>query len=122
MATASSPAIAVLATSKCRAEARALSISAQTQQSVVPWLDPDSSVLERASTVLVDLDTNLEAALKLIRGAVTQHPHIPVVVLGLLESQERIVELAQAGASGYVSPNASFEEMLSVVKSARHGE
>jgi len=122
MATASSPAMAVLGTSKYRAEALALSLSAHTEQDVVPLTQPELSVLARTSTVLVELDMNLESALKLIRDITIQHPDATVVVLGLLESEVSIANLAKAGACGYVPADASFRELLSIIQSARKGE
>ena len=122
MATASSPAIAVLARSKYCGEALALSMAAHTDQEIVPLIEAESSVLARSSTIVVELDANLESALKLIRDVATQHPDSVVVVLGLLESEESIVKLAEAGACGYVSASSSFREMISIVQSARKGE
>src|SRR5438876_2507305 len=122
MATASHPAIAVLASSRYRAEAIAFSISAHTDQNIFPLTQSESSGLSNFSTVLVQLDLNLESTLELVQHANTQCPDATVVVLGLAESTESIVRLAEAGASGYVPANASFAEMLSIVQSARKGE
>jgi DNA-binding NarL/FixJ family response regulator len=122
MATPPPPTIAVLARSKYRAEALALSISAHMPQSAFALNWSERSELDQYSTFLVDLDMNIEAALKVIRETVARRPHTTVVVLGLLESAENIVTLAEAGASGYVAAAASFEEMLSIIKTARRGE
>lgn len=122
MATAPRPAIAVLAESRYRAEALALSMSAHTEQDIFPVTELESSVLARSSTVLVEVGMNFESAIKLIRHASAGCPDATVVVLGSGESEERIAKFAEAGASGYVPANASFKEMLSIVHSARKGE
>jgi two-component system nitrate/nitrite response regulator NarL len=116
------PAIAVFARSRCRAEALSLSISVRTEHTAFPLNPPELVSLECCSTLLIDVDTNIEPALELVREVVTVHPGTTVVVLGLSESEESIVKLAEAGASGYVSARSSFDEMISVILSARHGE
>jgi DNA-binding NarL/FixJ family response regulator len=122
MATASPSIITVLAASVFRAEALALSISRSIQQEVAFVTEPWSRACVLSSKVIVEVDTNIDATLDLIRHATSQRSDAAVVVLGFLESEEQIAQLAEAGANGYVPAHASFQEMLSVVQSARKGE
>ena len=122
MATPSRPTIAVLATSRYRAEALALSISAHSEHDAYPLTQAESSVLACCSTILLELDVNMESVLKLVRDTTVEYPDATVLVLGFVESEEGVVKLAEAGASGYVPADASFQEMLSIIQSARHGE
>ncbi len=101
MATPSRPTIAVLATSRYRAEALALSISAHSEHDAYPLTQAESSVLACCSTILLELDVNMESVLKLVRDTAVQYPDATVLVLGF---------------------DASFQEMLSIIQSARHGE
>jgi two-component system nitrate/nitrite response regulator NarL len=116
------PAIAVLATSKYRAEALALAISAHSKNIAFPLIQGESALPARCSTILVEFEVSLESAIQLVRDTSVQHPDATLVVLGVAESEENIVKLAEAGASGYVPANASFREMLSIVESAQKGE
>jgi DNA-binding NarL/FixJ family response regulator len=122
MATPSRPNIAVLATSRYRAEALALSISAHSEHDAYPLTQLESSVLACCSTILLELDVNMESVLTLVRDTTAQYPDATVLVLGFMESEEGVVKLAEAGASGYVPAGASFQDMLSIIQSARPGE
>jgi DNA-binding NarL/FixJ family response regulator len=114
--------ITVLGRSRYRIEALALSISAHTERDIFALTEPGSDILSESSTVLIDIGVNVESAIQLIHDTVTRRPDVAVVVLGLAEPEDTIARLAEAGASGYVSANASFEEMLSIVHTARKGE
>jgi DNA-binding NarL/FixJ family response regulator len=122
MATDQPPAIAVLAANKYRAEALALSISVHSELDALALTQAELAVLAYFSMVLVEVDMNLEASLKVIRSIAAHCPDATLVVLGLLESDESIVKLAEGGASGYVPANASLQEMLSIIQAARKGE
>lgn len=122
MATISKPGIAVVAQKKYRGEALALSIAKRTSRTVVPLTKLDSTVLTRCLRILVESDANLEGTLKLIREVTTNHPNLVLIVLGSLESEEDIAKLGDAGACGYVPADASFEEMLTIMRTARTGE
>jgi DNA-binding NarL/FixJ family response regulator len=120
MASDSPSIITVLAASAFRAEALALSISRKIQQKVSFMTEPRPGTC--SSKVIVEVDTNLDATLDLIRHATSQRSDAAVVVLGAVESEEQIARLAEAGASGYIPAHASFQEMLAVIHSARKGE
>lgn len=122
MATDSTPDIAVLAQRRHSGEALALSIAKRTSRMVVALTGPDSSVLTSCSRVLVESDLHLESTLKLIREIKLAHPNVVLVVLGSSESEEDIAKIADAGACGYIPANASFEEMLSLLRTVRTGE
>ncbi len=62
-------------------------------------------------TNIVEWIHNLEAAA----------PKLRVIVFGLNGNNEYILELIEAGASGYVLKNASFDEMLETVRSVFEG-
>jgi DNA-binding NarL/FixJ family response regulator len=70
----------------------------------------------------VEADSNIETTVKLVGDSAARNLNAALVVLGCNESEESIAMLAEAGASGYVPAHASFQEMLSVIYSARKGE
>ena len=52
-----------------------------------------------------------------------QHaPHVPVVALGVDRSEAEILACAEAGITGYVTAEASLEELVEVVETAARGE
>jgi two-component system nitrate/nitrite response regulator NarL len=114
--------ITVLGPGRYRTEALALSISAHTEQDILALTNPESEIFSESSTVLIEVGVHVESAIQLVRDTKVRRPGVAVVVLGLAESEDVIARLAEAGASGYVSANASFEEMLSIVHTARKGE
>jgi two-component system nitrate/nitrite response regulator NarL len=122
MSTTHRASIAVVAKNRYRAEALALSISAHSEHDTFPLTRAESSVLAQYSRILVELDANLESAMTIIRNTVSQSPDATVIVVGLVDSAESIVKLAEAGASGYVPANASFQELLLITQTAHKGE
>src|SRR5439155_20673675 len=52
-----------------------------------------------------------------------QHaPHVPVVALGVDRSEAEILACAEAAITGYVTAEASLEEVVEVVETAARGE
>jgi DNA-binding NarL/FixJ family response regulator len=47
---------------------------------------------------------------------------VPVVALGLGEQEDRIIELAEAGAAGFVTRDASLDELITTVRAVARGE
>jgi DNA-binding NarL/FixJ family response regulator len=122
MTTSSRPAIGVLAASRYRAEALALSISAYSEHDACPLTPAESSVLACYSKIIIELDANMDSGLRLVRDIATRHPEATLLVLGSVQSDEDIVRLADAGADGYIPEDASFQDMLSIIRSACQGE
>ncbi len=62
-----------------------------------------------------------DGALRLTQAVAETDPTTRVLVLGLAESKERVLEYIEAGASGYVLKDDSVEEMLERIRAARAG-
>jgi DNA-binding NarL/FixJ family response regulator len=122
MSTSANVAMAVYAPKKYRAEALALSIAAHSGHNIVALTSPDPSTIGLFSTVLIELDLNDESSLRLVRDTTGACPDTAVIVLGLMESEGNVVNLAEAGVCGFVPANASFKELLAIVQTARRGE
>jgi two-component system nitrate/nitrite response regulator NarL len=70
--------------------------------------------------VLVDLAMgDWESAVRAVAGSA---PATRVVVLGVHEVESEVVECAEAGVAGYVTREASLEELVDVVESVARGE
>ena len=78
-------------------------------------------VLDRTpDIVLIDLAMgDWESA---VRGVVESAPGTGVVVLGVHEIEDEVVACAEAGVAGYVTREASLEELVEVVESVSRGE
>ena len=84
--------------------------------------EPDATVLARSPLVLLDTDTNLEKALQLNAAILSRNTGTKVVWLGIKESDENVIKLAEAGASGYVPEQSSFADLVTVLRAVQKGE
>jgi two-component system, NarL family, nitrate/nitrite response regulator NarL len=114
--------IAVFSKFLYRAECLALAISERTGHRATAVTRPDLAVLASFGIILIDLDTTIEAAAELIRAITVRRPQTKVIVLGLEESEESVVKVAEAGASGYVPPATSLEGLVAVLRSVQKSE
>jgi two-component system, NarL family, nitrate/nitrite response regulator NarL len=114
--------IAVFSKFLYRAESLALAIGERTGHRTTAVTRPDLAVLAGFGIILIDLDTTIGAAAELIRAITVRRPQTKVVVLGLEESEESVVKLAEAGASGYVPPAMSLEGLIAVLHSVEKSE
>jgi DNA-binding NarL/FixJ family response regulator len=81
---------------------------------------PDLVRAHRADVAVLDVDEH--GGPPIVRAVRIAHPGVRVVVLGIEEQAERIIPLLEAGAAGYVTREASLDELLNVVRRAAHGE
>jgi DNA-binding NarL/FixJ family response regulator len=114
--------IAVLSTHGYRAESVALAVAQRTGCKAQAFTRFDAADLAGFETVLVETNAGLEPALDWVRRIVNWHPHAKVVLLGLLESEQGVLRLAEAGASGYVGPAASLPELIATLQAVHKGE
>jgi len=114
--------VAVLSASRHRAESVALAISEKTGREACAFTQPDLAVFVGFQTILLDLDTNWESSLELVRAINTRYRHAEIILLGVAESEERVVQLAEAGASGYVTSTTSLQELVTILQSVQKQE
>ena len=70
--------------------------------------------------VLLALDPGTGAAL--VREIVASAPETRVVAIGIADDDPEVLPLAEAGVAGYVTTDASAEEVVGVVESVARGE
>ena len=104
-----------------RAESLANQIRERTSHHATAVCQPDPAILAAFETVLIDVDT-FESALELIRAVIARRPEAKVVILGIEESEEAVVKLAEAGASGYATGIASLERLIEIVRSVQNSQ
>jgi two-component system nitrate/nitrite response regulator NarL len=71
---------------------------------------------------IVLLDMSMTDSQESARALVTARPHLKVVALGAQEDGPQVVACAEAGITGYVSREASLEELGEVLRATMRGE
>lgn len=74
----------------------------------------------QADVVLLDGDT--PSSVEAVRAVVAVAPGAKVIALAMPEIEPQLIALAEAGISGYVSREATIEDLVETVKSVRRGE
>jgi two-component system, NarL family, nitrate/nitrite response regulator NarL len=77
--------------------------------------------LGRAEPDMALVDSTLIRADE-IDSLLTAVPELKVIALGLSESPSEVILWAEAGASGYVSNDASLDDLLVIIESVARGE
>lgn len=114
--------VAVVSDSLYRAESLALALRRECACNAVTVKSRDAAVLARFPVILADVDGHFRNILDLIRSITAFNPEAKVIALGMVESEENAVALAEVGASGYIPQGASFHELTAVMNSVRNGE
>jgi DNA-binding NarL/FixJ family response regulator len=74
----------------------------------------------RTDVVLVDMAT--ADSLAIIRALVAGAPDVNVIALGLAEHEPDVIACAEAGISGYVTRDASLDDLAATIESVARGE
>jgi two-component system, NarL family, nitrate/nitrite response regulator NarL len=80
---------------------------------------------ERARALQPDvilLDTSLPNATSTARQLLLESPAARVLALGIPESDEDVIGFAEAGVAGYITRDASFEDLIATVRGIASGE
>jgi DNA-binding NarL/FixJ family response regulator len=72
--------------------------------------------------VLVNANRPNQDILRFIQESVHQHKDLKVLVVGIVESEEFIIQCFQAGAVGYALRDDSLEELLHKIRAAYRGK
>jgi two-component system nitrate/nitrite response regulator NarL len=114
--------VAVISSCLYRAESVALSLNRHSSFIADSFAQPNLDALGTYEIIAIDVDSPIDPALELVHSITTRYPTAKVVILGVEESEEKIVKLAVAGASGYVPPSSSSEELIRVLQSVENEE
>ncbi len=71
---------------------------------------------------VVLLDANTPDSQTIIREVKQQDPEVAVVALALDDAEPEVLACMEAGATGYVSRDASLDDLVAAVESAARGE
>lgn len=98
--------------------------------------EPDIKVVECATSVeealekiyhenidIVLVSTRLpdRGALRLTEAVTETNPTMAVLVLGVTEKKERVLQYVEAGAVGYIVRDDTVEDMLAAIRAAQKG-
>lgn len=114
--------VVVLSGSLYRAQCLALTLSRDFAHTTTTIDAGGDVVPDYSPLILIDVDGSIKAALPFIREIVAANPGAKIILLGVVESEENVLSLAEAGASAYVQPGASLEELIAVMRSVQNGE
>ena len=76
----------------------------------------------KAQVVLLDLGLQNENGVQLVKTLTEELPQTKVVAMGLVPSQLDIIEIVEAGASGFILKDASIEDFMETIRSVARGE
>jgi DNA-binding NarL/FixJ family response regulator len=76
----------------------------------------------KVDVVLMDIDMGHTSGIKTTQQLKKEHPEINVLGLTMHEEQGYIIEMLEAGASGYLLKNTGLEELLTALRTAAKGD
>lgn len=79
-------------------------------------------LLPRLRPDVVLLDTTLPNAVAAVREIGARVKDVRVVAITAAETEEDVLQLAEAGVAGYVLPDGSLEDLIVALESAARGE
>jgi len=106
-------------------EGLAASLSARDNITVVGTATDCESALSRVSSLQPDLiliDTATCASMEIIRVLRQESSVAKILAFAVQEHEQDVVAYAEAGASGYVTPNASIDELIAAIEGLARGE
>jgi DNA-binding NarL/FixJ family response regulator len=115
--------VAMVSENRLFVEAVAASLSGRDDVSVVP---PDrlgnGAGGVAPDVVLVDSALGRAASVGCLRRLQSLCPESKLIVLGIEREDDKLIELIEAGASGYLSKRSSPGELLEVIREVMRGE
>lgn len=85
-------------------------------------LDDAVSKVEKLMPHVVLLDMTMPGSCSMARQLIQLNPHIKIIALAVPEVEYNVIKCAEAGISGYVAREASIDELIQTVISAKEGE
>ncbi len=76
----------------------------------------------RPDVALIDIGMPDKDGIEVTRALHEACPEVKVIVLGMLDLTEEIMACIEAGATGYILKESSFEELVETIRSVHKGE
>jgi len=83
--------------------------------------DPAFLARTKPQVLLLDVGLSDQDSLRLAASLKEEHPEAKIIVMDLLPSNEEIVEFVNAGVSGFVLKDATFDELVETIRSVAAG-
>ena len=90
----------------------------------VTSVDDALNEIEKQDIDVVLVSTRIpdQGALQLTQTVTSKFPSINVLVVGITEHKERVLQYVEAGAVGYVVKDNTFEDMLNAIHASQEGK
>ena len=89
---------------------------------VVPGVEEALVVLDHVEADVLLVDTRTTEGADAVRALAAAAPQVKIVALAVPEVEREVIAVAEAGASAYVTPDGSMEDLASVIQSVERGE
>ena len=76
----------------------------------------------RPEIALIDIGMPDKDGIELTQALRQDAPNVKVIILGMIDLTEEIMQCIEAGAAGYVVKEASFEHLVKTIQSVHRGE
>lgn len=101
-------------------------INKQADLRVVAATGGDHDILLQVRTakphvVLIDLGLRNENGVQAVAILTKELPHVRVIGMGLIPSQQDIVEFVEAGAAGFILKDATIADVLETIRAVANG-
>jgi DNA-binding NarL/FixJ family response regulator len=81
-------------------------------------------IIDREAIDIILASTRLpeNGALRLTEALRSMHPAIDVVVLGISDNKDRVLQFIEAGAAGYVFKDSSVDDLINTIRAVYAGQ
>lgn len=117
--------VVIVADVRLYREGLAASLSSRSNLRVLPIGDDASSTLERIAAVAPDvvlIDTATRNSVEIVRALRECAPSTNVIAFAVHDHEQEIITYAEAGAAGYVTCDASFDQLISAIEGVAREE
>lgn len=93
---------------------------AESGEDVITLCEDDKK--KRIDLIIMDLNMGEMGGIEATRRVKKRFPHIKILALTMMKDEEKIREMTEAGASGYIFKNSGMEELLEAIEKVMNGE
>jgi len=93
---------------------------AKSGQEVIGLCEADND--NKIDLIIMDLNMGEMGGIEATRKVKERFPYIKVLALTMMKEEEKIREMTEAGASGYIFKNSGVEELVEAIKKVMDGE
>jgi two-component system, NarL family, nitrate/nitrite response regulator NarL len=77
---------------------------------------------QRTDVLLMDIGLPKKNNINLLISLKAEFPEIKLIMMGLIPTQEEVLQYIETGVSGFIIKNATFEDFLETIRSVSNGE